>query len=792
MPVFAISALVGIITGLWVPVFSSALYWPITMLICGSLAWWLAGPPLLVVIVALGAASLQGHWFLESRLPASIVGQDIVVEGVVADLPRVTESTRSFMLRVVQGPSYGGFPQHILLRIYAAEPAPVAGERWVFKVRLKPPISSVNTNGFDFETWLLANHIHARGYVRSSEINRRVARAGSHTQILRLRNRLRGKLQSALDSSPVLPLITGISIGVRDGISAETWQILRASGTSHLVAISGLHVGLIAMACWWPGRLLGWLLHCIGLVAEPMVVARCCVFLGTCTYGLLAGFSIPTIRASIMVIVVLLLATFQRQRQASGVLSVALLVVLALDPLSVLAPGFWLSFLAVALLYTFLGRDWPRCDQDASVPIKFFRKLGFVLRQSGKSQLLLSAGLALPCLFFFAQLSLIAPLANLVAVPLFTFWILPATLIGLTLLTLQCDIGVTLLNFAAVGLEWLMGFLGHLATLPAAVWQPGYIAWSFVALALGGIILCILPRPFPGQMAGLVLIVLVVTRESAPDKPQLRVRVLDVGQGLAVLVQTPAHNLLYDTGAAWRGGDAGDSIIVPELVAAGVRFLDVLIVSHDDADHSGGAKSILKAIPVGEIISSGEKDYGATVRTRKCRRGQSWQWGKVAFDMLHPGDEKTWSKNDASCVLRISVAGSTLLLPGDIEAKAELSLLRRFGLRKVDLVLGPHHGSSTSSSRAFVSELAASYVIFGTGYANRWKFPVVEVVGRWVANKGCVLTTANSGALDFVTATGGGFRLVSAARASLWRPWPLRNPAAGHCIGTINGADGTV
>jgi competence protein ComEC len=792
MPVFAISALVGIITGLWVPVFPSAFYWPLAILISGSLAWWLVGPWLLVAIAALGAASLHAHWYYDKLLPASLVRQDIVVEGVVADLPRKTEFTTSFMLRLIPDPAYAAFPRYILLQTYAPEPAPVAGERWIFKVRLKRPVSSVNSQGFDFETWLLANDIHARGYVRSSTINHRVAVAGKHTQILRFRNKLRGKLQSALVSSPVLPLISGISLGVRDQISAETWQILRDSGTSHLVAISGLHIGLIAMACWWPGRLLGWLLHCMGLVPQPLVVARCCVFLATCAYGSLAGFSIPTTRASIMVIVVLLLATFQRQHRASGVLSTALLIVLALDPLSVLAPGFWLSFLAVALLYTFLGRDWPRCDQDASVLMKVLFNAGVALRQSGKSQLLLSAGLALPSLFFFAQLSLIAPLANLVAVPLFTVWIMPATLVGLILLTLECGLGVSLLNFAAYGLEWLMGFLAHLVTLPTAVWQPGYIAWSFMVLALAGILLCILPRPFPGRMAGLALLSLVVSREYVPDKAQLRVRVLDVGQGLSVLVQTPAHNLLYDTGAAWRGGDAGDSIIVPELMAAGVGYLDVLIVSHDDADHSGGVKSILKAIPVGEIISSGEKNYGGAGRTRKCRRGQHWQWGQVEFDILHPGEEKGWSDNDASCVLRVSIAGSTLLLPGDIEGKGELALLRQFGLHEVDLVLGPHHGSRTSSTRAFVSELGASYVVFASGYANRWNFPVAEVVGRWIANKGCVLTTANSGALDFVPAAQGGFRLVAAARASLWRPWPLRSPAAGHCIGTINRADGTV
>ena len=257
-------------------------------------------------------------------------------------------------------------------------------------------------------------------------------------------------------------------------------------------------------------------------------------------------------------------------------------------------------------------------------------------------------------------------------------------------------------------------------------------------------------------------------------------------------MQTKNHNLLYDTGAAWRGGDAGESIIVPELAAIDVRFLDILMVSHDDADHSGGAKSILQAVPVGGVIASGEKDYGVSAHSQKCRRGMHWQWDGVDFDILHPGETKGWSDNDASCVLRVSVANSTLLLPGDIEARAELGLLRQFNLRDVDLVLGPHHGSRTSSGAAFVSELDASYIVFSTGYANRWKFPVAEVVARWLQSKGCVLITADSGALEFVAAVGGGFQLVKAARSSLTRPWALRRPGAGNCTGTINSADGTV
>jgi competence protein ComEC len=398
----------------------------------------------------------------------------------------------------------------------------------------------------------------------------------------------------------------------------------------------------------------------------------------------------------------------------------------------------------------------------------------------------------MPTLLFFAQVSLVAPLANLVAVPLFTVWILPATLAGVVLTGMQWGAGTALLKFAAVGLSWLLEFLERLVTLPGATWQPGYMAWTTATLFCVGVVLCLLPRPFPGRLAALALLAIVVRAENLPAPLPLRVRVLDVGQGLAVLVQTPGHNLLYDAGGAWLGGDAGELIVVPALAAAGVRNLDVLMISHDDADHRGGTASILRAISVRRVLASGEQDYPRTVRPRKCRRGMHWQWEGVTFEILHPDVGKSWSENDASCVLLVRYQNSTLLLPGDIEAAAEFDLLRHSSLREVDLVLGPHHGSRTSSGAAFVRELEASFVIFSAGYANRWGFPLAEVVERWVAGKACVLATAASGALEFVPAAGGGFRLVAAARSLRTRPWPVRSASAAACISTINGVDGTV
>jgi len=792
MPAFAVFALVGVIAGLWVPIFPSAAYWPVAMLLCVSLAWWFAGVRLAVAMLAFTLASLRGHWYLENGLPQLLVGKDILVEGVVADLPKVTEYSTSFLFRLAPGPTPAAFPQFLRLRIYASEPSPRAGERWRFKVRLKQPLSSANSGGAGYESWLLANNIHARGYVRDSVLNLRVAEAGRHTRILRIRSELRDTLERLLPDNPALPLLTGISIGARDGISPSSWRILRASGTGHLVAISGLHIGLIALASWWPGRLLGWFLHTLRLVANPLGVARICVLFAGCAYALLAGFSVPTVRASIMVAVVLSLATMQRQRLPRGVVATALLAVLAITPLSVLTAGFWLSFIAVTLLYTFFSDAGNPAVGPRGRLARIGIGVGVAVRRACQSQLLLSVGLALPSLLFFGQVSLISPLANLVAIPLFTFWILPATLVGVFLTTIHGGLASALLRLAAVGLNWLMEFLARLATLPVVTWQPGYIKWLLVVLLCGGVVVWLLPRPFPGRVAGLLVFWSLLNADTRPVSPRLQLRVLDVGQGLAVLVQTSNHNLLYDAGGSWQGGDAGNTIIVPELAATGVRALDVLMISHDDADHRGGAESILHELPVAKLLASGEQQYSAGPEVQKCRRGMRWEWDGVVFDILHPGAATGWSDNDASCVLRVRFGNSTALLPGDIEAQAEFELMRRFDLRNVDLLLGPHHGSRTSSGAAFVRKLAATYVIFSAGYFNRWGFPVPEVVRRWVGSKACVLTTADSGALDFAAAADGGFSLVAAARSSLARPWPLRSPDASHCINTIKGADGTV
>jgi competence protein ComEC len=402
---------------------------------------------------------------------------------------------------------------------------------------------------------------------------------------------------------------------------------------------------------------------------------------------------------------------------------------------------------------------------------------------------MLSFGLALPTLIFFGQVSLVAIAANLIAVPVFSLFLLPVVLVGAALMLAGLWPADFVLDAGAQGLARLLEFLAILADLPGATRAPvSYGALTFVLAAFATLVV-LLPRPLPGRVCALALLVAALHAGRFSAKPKLTVQVIDVGQGLSVLVQTENHNLLYDTGASWRDGDAGLSFILPALRFAGVRHLDTLVISHADTDHSGGAESIIQELPVARVLAADEHSQ-TYFDAQGCYAGMHWWWDSVEFRVLHPDPQHNWSENNGSCVLLVSSGASVLLLPGDIERAAELSLVGRHDLSSADLLLGPHHGSKTSSTDVFVEAATARHVVFSAGYANRWGFPRPEIMARWSAGGSCILLTSISGALRFVAAETGGFRLADARRSSLLRPWPIRNSESIRCVNTINGVDG--
>jgi len=696
---------------------------------------------------------------LSDRLDRALEGRDVVLTGVVAGLPQVLERGVRFDFDVES--SEPGVPQRVALSWYgrsapdeSREVRPVrAGERWRFTARLRRPHGSANPHGFDYEAWLLERGIRATGYVRMPSRRgaderappERLADTVPRPQywIETLREAAREKILGALPERPYAGVLIALAIGDQRAIDTGQWQLFARTGVSHLMSISGLHVtmvaGLFAMLASWCWRRS----ERLALALPAQKAAALTGFLAAFAYCLISGFAVPAQRTLYMVGVVALALWLGRAASASRVLAAALLLVLALDPWAVLSPGFWLSFAAVAVIfYVGTGRSaqphW--------------------LAQWGRVQWAVTVGLAPLLLVLFQQVSLVSPIANAVAIPLVSFVITPLALAGAVLpFGWPLELGHAILELLMAMLEWL-------ARLPSAVWhQHAPLAWA-VPLALAGIVWLLLPRGFPARGLGLILMLpLFAASPAGPRAGELWITVLDVGQGLSVLARTERHALLYDAGPAFNAvADSGSRVIVPYLRGEGIDRLDALVVSHDDRDHSGGAASVLEAIPVGVLWSSLSPDHAlldAPTWRAPCRADRKWLWDGVSFEFLHPREDispgRTARANNRSCVLRIEASGGRALLTGDIERAAEHELLRSApGLLRAEVLLVPHHGSATSSAPEFVKQVAPRYAVFTVGYRNRFGHPREDVLARYREAGSELLRTDAAGAIRLRFAPG--------------------------------------
>lgn len=524
------------------------------------------------------------------------------------------------------------------------------------------------------------------------------------------------------------------------------------------MSISGLHVTLFAGLAYGLASLLWRRSARLPLRLPAQKAAAAAGLFAAFGYCLLAGFEVPAQRTLYMLGVVALALWSGRRIASSRVLALALLLVLLLDPWAVLAAGFWLSFGAVALLfYAGAGRIGR----------------GHWLANWGRAQWAVTLGMVPALLALFQQFSIVSPLANAVAIPVVSFVVTPLALAGML------PFSDPLLHLAALVMSWLMAFLDGLAASPWAVWQQhAPPPWS-TALALAGVAWLLLPRGFPARWLGLAACLpLVLVPPPRPAPGEARVTVLDVGQGLAVHVQTATRDLLYDTGPMFSpDANSGSRIVVPYLRARGVARLDALVVSHEDKDHAGGAESVLEAVAVERLVSSLPFEHGLSalpVVQEPCRDGDAWSWDGVRFEMLHPaaaqyaGPERR--TNDFSCVLKVTAAGRAMLLTSDIEARSEAELLARHGDRlRADVTTVPHHGSRTSSTPEFVAAVGARTAIFPVGYRNRFGHPKEDVVERYRAAGAELRRTDAEGALTVRLESQG--IAVAAERAERRRYW---------------------
>ena len=734
--------------------------------LCGLVAWrWRRGfvaGLLGLGLVAFGTCGWRASERLADALPPALEGQELSVTGIVATLPQRSAAGLRFRFEVeaaqrdgqaVRVPAvlavgwYKGMHEDAALSQPQGELR--AGQRWRFTLRLRQPHGSLNPHGFDYELYLFEQGVRATGYVRDAPPPDLLHRAAGFP-VERLRQRVRDAIEASVPDRRAAGVLAALAVGDQGAIEREDWDLYRNTGIAHLVSISGLHITMFA---WLAGAAIGWAwrrsARAMLWVATPLA-ARWGGLACATAYAVFSGWGVPSQRTIWMLAVVTVSQTLGVRWPWLLVLLLAAVVVTVVDPWALMQAGFWLSFVAVGLLMASSGPGDATGSIEPVAPPGWRgwpRKAWAAVRADLRTQVIATIGLTPLTLVFFQQVSVVGFAANLVAIPLITLVITPLALLGVALVPLWAA-GAWVVNV-------LNALLGALAALPGAVWlAPVAPPWAQLA-GLVGAVLLVLPLPWRARALALPLILpLALPPRELPAPGAFELLALDVGQGTAVLVRTHAHTLVFDAGPQYsRESDAGQRVLLPLLRARGESRIDTLVLSHRDLDHVGGAGAVLKALPVGDVLSSLEADHPllalAGHRTR-CNAGQSWVWDGVRFELLRPaaGDyERTLKSNAMSCVLRVSGAGGSALLTGDIEREQEAALVAggAEALRS-DVLVVPHHGSKTSSTGAFLDAVQPRVAVFQAGYRNRFGHPAAEVLARYRERGIEIRTTPDCGA----------------------------------------------
>lgn len=657
------------------------------------------------------------------------------IQAVITDLPVVSPHKTSFILETADH-------QKILVSHYrgfqtrsATTPIPdyKPGEQYHFEVLLKPPHGTANGVGFDRERWLFRHGIDAVGsiqQVRQSENLRPAFRTSLSIKINQWRHHVSGQLNRLFPDSRSNALLHALSIGDKSRFEPQDHRLFQTTGTAHIIAISGLHIGMVAAI----GAGLGLLLFAVfpqQRLPRPLIQVMIGLSLAV-AYAALAGFAVSTQRALIMLSVYACFKWIRRSAYAWDVWSVSLLLVLISDPLSVLDNGFWLSFWAVAvLIFAFQGR-----------PTSSPNWLNFI-----KVQWLLLIGMMPLSFLQFGNLKLFTPLVNLIAIPLMTVLLIPFLLVMLFWLHLSPDVPMILVNHldSVSRLFWrLLDWFDTMAVTPIS-WSV-YGIWSLVLLTLAAIIL-LMPKAIPQRFWALLLIPIALWPQT--DRPAVghfRADILDVGQGTSVLIRTRNHHILYDVGARFPSGyNFADATIVPLLKHHRIHYLDRVILSHKDNDHAGAYPALNKAIKIGQTLSTDG-------RHMPCVAGQTWTWDQVRFEIISPYNLQPYLNNNSSCVLKVNGSGFSFLLTGDIEQAVEYRLSHHHRQQiQSDVLLIPHHGSNTSSTSEFVSAVNPQLAINSSGAYNQFKHPTSQVSAVYASLNIPIIDTQNSGRITLTT-----------------------------------------
>ena len=696
---------------------------------------------LLTAAIGFGWTGLRAAVFQADELQDALQGRDIRVVGVISAMPQRSDAGLRFRLTLESAQLDGQarrLPPALLLSWYnglggAFEPgnllpdlqlAPAdlrAGERWQMSVRLKAPHGGSNPFGFDYELWLWEQGVQATGYVRAGRRDEPPVRLEQTWQhpVEWARQRVRDAILERVTDRQQAGLIAALVVGDQNAIERSDWDVFRATGVAHLMSISGLHITMFA---WGAVLLVGALWRrstrlCLACPAPSAALIAGVLLAGA--YALFSGWGVPSQRTICMLATVGLLKLYGRRWPWPQVWLLAMAVIVLVDPWALLQAGFWLSFVAVGVLF---ATD-PGSQAGASNGIRA-RILAMF-----HEQWVVTLALAPLSLLLFNQVSLVGLAANAMAIPWVTLLLTPLALSGV--------FWAPLWDLAAWAAAAMTVVLQGLASLPfASLSVAAAPLWAAVAGVVGGVLL-VLPWPWSLRTLGLPLLVPVLLWQAPrPELGQFDLLAADIGQGNALLVRTAAHSLVYDAGPRFSSeSDAGNRVLVPLLRALG-EHVDTLVLSHRDTDHIGGAPAVLAAHPGAALLSSVENEHflQALRPVRRCAAGQRWDWDAVQFEILHPqaSDYETAQRSNAmSCVLRISNGVQTVLLTGDIEQPQEARLVAAGAALRADVLLAPHHGSKTSSSSAFLDAVAPRMALVQSGYRNRFGHPADIVMERY-------------------------------------------------------------
>ena len=698
------------------------------------------------LVAGFAHAAWRAQARLDDALPRALEGRDVAMTGLVTGLPQEGEGFVRFAFLVERADA--PVPREVSMAWYARRagddiPEIRAGQRWRFNVRLKRPRGLANPHGFDFEAWALERGIRATGYVRSRSpfalIDEDVA--GWPQSLHRVRQRIRDRMQAALEDDRLGGVLVALAIGDQDAIGAEDWQVFWRTGVGHLMSISGLHITMLAALAYMAAFRMWARAPALALRIPARKAAIVVGVIAALAYSLMTGYAVPAQRTFVMLAVSAACVLMDRHGSASRVLALAALAVLLLDPWAILSPGFWLSFGAVASIFYVMAL---RAGRQGKLH-------GAVMEQVAVTFVMLPMLVAL-----FQEVSIVSPIANAFAIPAVSLIVVPLTLLGAFLpLPWLLDVAHALMQALMIPLE-------ALASWPDAMLESHEPAAWTVAAGVVGCLWMLAPRGVPMRMTGALWVApmfLVMPPRPAPG--QAWIETLDVGNGLALIVRTGGHAIAYDAGPAWsEESDSGNRIVVPFLRGEGIARLDGIVISHADDDHSGGAVSIARSRHPPWLLTSIDPEspiHEGFEKSIRCEAGQQWQWDGVTFSIVHPAASayapapRPRKENDRSCVLRVATATHTALLMGDAEARSEAEMLAREpAALAADVLVVPHHGSKTSSTAAFIDAVSPEIGVLSVGYRNRFHHPAPAVVARYIERRVVLRRTDEEGEMRIV------------------------------------------